>query len=207
MATLIIFLRHGATELNERGLMQGDSPVPLSELGREQIRRAARALSPYHPVKVYHSPAVRAHESAQLVASELNVPTDESSLLREQGLGEWEGKRWKEVAAADPDIEQRRDNEGWWFCPPGGEPRLRVRHRMLNYCSRMEAEHPNETVVAVTHAGALYFFLLVVLGLEPLGRQPIRTDNGGFSVIQVEEGKLTCISLNESAHLRDLHKD
>jgi len=131
----------------------------------------------------------------------------ESSLLREQGLGEWEGKSWKEVAAADPEIEQRRDTEGWWFCPPGGEPRLRVRHRMLNFCSQMEAKHANETLVAVTHAGALCFFLLAVLELDAVGRRPLRTDNGGFSVIQVKQEKLTCISLNESAHLQDLHKD
>jgi len=207
MATRIIYLRHGATEMNERGVMQGDSAVPLSELGREQIRRAALAIAPYYPSRIYHSPAARARESAELVGTELGIQMEVSSLLREQGLGEWEGRSWKGVAAADPEIERRRDNDGWWFCPPGGEPRLRVRHRMLNFCSQVEAKHPNETVVAVTHAGALYFFLLAVLGLEPIGRQPTRTDNGGFSVIEVKEGKLTCISLNESAHLQEFRKD
>jgi len=207
MPTRIIYLRHGATEMNERGLMQGTAPVPLSELGREQVRRAALAVAGYYPISVYHSPAIRARESAEIVAAELNLPLEESSLLREQGLGEWEGKSWKEVAAAHPKLKHRRDTEGWWFCPPGGEPRLRVRHRMLNFCSQMETKHLNQTVVAVTHAGALYFFLLVVLGLEPVARRPIRTSNAGFSVIQVSDGKLTCISLNESAHLQELRKD
>jgi len=207
MPTRIIFLRHGETRKNRLGIMQGDSEERLTELGREQSRRAAQAMAPYHPVKVYTSPAVRAKETAEIVAEKLGIPLEVTSLLREQSLGKWEGKSWEDIEKEDPDIAKKRDAEGWWFCPPGGEPRLRVRHRMFNFCRQMEEKHPNLTVIAVSHAAALYFFFLAVLGLNPIGRQPIRTDNGAFSVIEVNEGKLRYISLNERAHLEDLAKD
>ncbi len=207
MPTRIAFLRHGETEKNKLGLMQGDSPEPLTEIGREQARLAGRAMDSYQPIKLYTSPAVRSQETAQIIADLLGIPFEVSSLLREQSLGRWEGKSWKMIEKEDPETARRRDTEGWWFCPPGGEPRLRVRHRMLNFCKQMEERHQNQTVIAVSHACALYFLLLVVLGLEPIGRQPIRTDNGAFSVIEASEGKLTCLSLNERAHLEDLMKD
>ena len=204
MPTRIIFLRHGETEKNRLGIMQGDSDDPLTELGREQSRRAAIAMAPYHPVKVYTSYAVRARQTAEIVAEELAIPLEVSSLLREQGLGRWEGKTWEDIKKEVPEVVKKRDAEGWWFCPPGGEPRLRVRHRMLNFCLQMEERHANNTVVAVSHAAALYFFFLAVLGLDPIGSQPIRTDNGAFSVIESNNGKLRYLSLNERAHLEDL---
>ncbi len=207
MATRIIFLRHGETQMNRQGLMQGDSPCPLSELGKEQARRSALAIACYHPVKIYTSPAVRAKETAQIVSGTLGIPAEVSSLLREQSLGRWEGRSWEDIKKEDPETANKRDRDGWWFCPPGGEPRLRVRHRMLNFCRQMEEKHPDNTVVAVSHAGALYFFLLVLFGLEPIGTQPIRTDNGAFSVIEAADGNLRYLSINERAHLEDLEKD
>lgn len=207
MATRIIFLRPGETEMNRHKVMQGEADAPLTELGREQSRLAAMAISAYHPVKVYTSPALHAREAAEIVARELSIPLEVTSLLREQGFGKWEGKTCNEIEKDDPETARKRDTEGWWFCPPGGEPRLRVRHRMLNFCKQMEEKHPNNTVVAVTHAHALYFLLLVVLGLEPIGKPPVRTDCGAFSVIEASDGILRYLSLNERAHLEDLAKD
>jgi len=204
MATRVIFVRHGATDLNAQGVIQGTAPAPLNELGRRQAEAAGRALKVYAPAALYSSPHVRALETAEIMGGILKLPVRQSTRLREQGLGEWEGREWSEIKQHDPLIAQRRDQEGWWFCPPGGEPRLRVRHRMLAFIQEMQQNHPECTVVAVTHAGALYFLVHALIDKTPAGRTHIRTHNGGFSVVQADGERVDLLSLNEGAHLQGL---
>jgi len=207
MSTRIIFVRHGVTELNDRGVIQGAAKTPLTELGRRQAVAAARALEVFSPTALYSSPYVRAMQTAEIIGERLGLAVVESTRLREQGLSGWEGRVWQDIAAADPPIAKRRDSEGWWFCPPGGEPRLRVRHRMLAFVGEMTERHNDETVIAVTHAGALYFLVHALLDKIPIGRTHIRTSNCGFSVVEADSERTRLVSLNEIAHLQKLEED
>ena len=207
MSTRIIFVRHGVTELNDRGVIQGAAKTPLTDFGRRQATAAAKALGIFNPIALYSSPYVRAMQTAEIIGEHLKLPVIESTRLREQGLSGWEGQVWKDIAAADPQIALRRDSEGWWFCPPGGEPRLRVRHRMLAFIGEMVERHTEETVVAVTHAGALYFLVHALIDKVPIGRTHIRTVNCGFSVVEADSERTRLVSLNEIAHLQGLEED
>ena len=207
MSTRIIFVRHGVTELNDRGVIQGAAKTPLTDFGRRQAMAAAKALEAFNPIALYSSPYVRAMQTAEIIGEHLKLPVIESTRLREQGLSGWEGQVWKDIAAADPQIALRRDSEGWWFCPPGGEPRLRVRHRMLAFIGEMVERHTEETVVAVTHAGALYFLVHALIDKVPIGRTHIRTVNCGFSVVEADSERTRLVSLNEIAHLQGLEED
>ncbi len=206
MATRIIFVRHGVTELNDRGIIQGVAETPLTELGRRQSAAAAEALKAFQPAALYSSPYVRAMQTAQIIGDRLGLPVIESTRLREQGLRDWEGRAWEDISAADPQIAQRRSSEGWWFCPPGGEPRLRVRHRMLAFIAEAVGKHPESAVVAITHAGALYFLVHALLDKVPLGRARIRISNCGLSVVEADGERTVLVSLNEIAHLQGLER-
>ncbi|MCD6282267.1 histidine phosphatase family protein [bacterium] len=207
MATRIIFVRHGVTELNNLGVIQGAAKTPLTDFGRRQADSAAKALKAFKPVALYSSPYVRAMQTAEIIGKHLELPVIESTRLREQGLGEWEGRAWKDISAADPQIAQRRSSEGWWFCPPGGEPRLRVRHRMLAFVSEMAERHTDATVVAVTHAGSMYFLVHALIEKVPMGRTHIHFFNCGFSAVKADSERMSLISLNEIAHLQGLEED
>ncbi len=207
MSTRIIFVRHGVTELNDLGVIQGVAETPLTDLGCRQADAAGEALKAYHPVALYSSPYVRAMQTAEIIGKHLGLPVIETTRLREQGLSGWEGQAWKDIAAADPQIAQRRNSEGWWFCPPGGEPRLRVRHRMLAFISEMMERHEDATAIAVTHAGSLYFLVHALIDKVPIGRTHIRTFNGGFSVVEADGERMNLVSLNETAHLQGLRED
>jgi len=207
MSTRIIFVRHGVTELNDLGVIQGVADTPLTDLGRRQAAAVGATLKVFKSVALYSSPYVRAVQTAEIIGEHLGLPVVKSTRLREQGLSDWEGRTWKDIAAADPEIAQRRNNEGWWFCPPGGEPRLRVRHRMLAFVSEMEEQHKDATVVAVTHAGALYFLVHALIDKVPIGRTHIRTFNCGFSVVEADDERMRLTSLNEIAHLQGLRED
>jgi len=207
MSTRIIFVRHGVTELNDLGVIQGVAETPLTDFGRSQAAAAAKALKVFNPMALYSSPYVRAMQTAEIIGQQLELSVIETTRLREQGLSRWEGQVWKDIAAADPQIAQRRNSEGWWFCPPGGEPRLRVRHRMLAFISEMAERHKDATVVAVTHAGALYFLVHALIDKVPIGRTHIRTFNCGFSVVEADGERVSLVSLNEMAHLQGLRED
>jgi broad specificity phosphatase PhoE len=207
MATRIIFVRHGMTRENELRIMQGAQPTELTPQGRIQAAAAAQALKAYEPVALYSSNYVRACQTADIISEVMGLPVQENTRLREQGLGEWEGKSWPEIAAADPTITERRHSEGWWFCPPGGEPRLRVRHRMLAFIDEARKAHADNVVVAVTHGGALYFLAHALLDRVPLGRAVLQTHNGSFTVVDADDERTMLISLNCIQHLQGLPEE
>ena len=204
--TRVIFVRHGQTLENELKVIQGSIPTKLTVLGRAQALAAAKALKIYSPLALYSSHYVRAMETAGIISEELGFDVRENTRLREQGLGEWEGKVWADIAAANPTITERRRSEGWWFCPPGGEPRLRVRHRMLAFIDEMRQAHPDETVAAVTHGGALYFLAHALIDRVPMGVAVMEFRNGGFTIVEASEERVMLVTLNEIQHLQRMQE-
>ncbi len=142
-ATLVL-LRHGETTAIAEGRFQGQSAVPLSELGRRQAARAAARLaaphaSPALPVptgsarEIVHSPLVRTTETAEAVASALGgaVPLRPDEGLREIGQGEWEGRLGTEIAERWGAVLS-----AWRLRPteahaPGGESLADVQARLI----------------------------------------------------------------------------
>ncbi len=204
--TRVIFVRHGQTLENELKVIQGSMPTKLTALGRAQALAAAKALHAYAPTALYSSHYVRAMETAAIIGKELRFEVRENTRLREQAFGEWEGKVWADIAAADPTITERRRTEGWWFCPPGGEPRLRVRHRMLAFIDEMRQTHPGDTVAAVTHGGALYFMSHELIDRVPTGQAVLEFRNGGFTIVEASDERVMLVTLNETQHLQRLQE-
>ena len=92
----IYLLRHGETDWNREGRIQGHTDIPLNENGRAQIARTAAGLADVcHGVDaVICSPLSRARESARIAAEKLNYPTERiivEPLLIERSFGEAEG--------------------------------------------------------------------------------------------------------------------
>jgi broad specificity phosphatase PhoE len=86
---VILWVRHGQSTWNAMDRMQGQelSP-PLTELGREQAASAAEALVDRNVVRILSSPAVRARQTADLIADRLGLEVVEEPLLLEKGLDE-----------------------------------------------------------------------------------------------------------------------
>jgi broad specificity phosphatase PhoE len=86
---VIVWLRHGQSTWNAAGRFQGHTPhPPLTELGREQATRAAVEATALDIGHVVSSPAVRARQTAVIVADRLGLPVHLDPRLVEQGLGE-----------------------------------------------------------------------------------------------------------------------
>jgi broad specificity phosphatase PhoE len=94
----LILIRHGATEWNLAGRYQGQTDVPLGELGRAQAESVARRLRDEPITAVFCSDLSRARETAQIILSGRSVPITPTRDLREMSWGAWEGLKGSEAA-------------------------------------------------------------------------------------------------------------
>ncbi|WP_454649854.1 histidine phosphatase family protein [Bradyrhizobium liaoningense] len=170
----IYFLRHGETEWNALGRLQGTRDVPLNARGRAQAVQAAsiladlfrregrdRAALPY-----VSSPLGRARQTMELAREKLELPASDYSLddrLREIGYGVWEGLTLAESEASDPDVYARRLADKWTVAPAGGETYAAVQLRMLDWYESLLVD-----TVAVAHGGTCRA-LMVALDIETPG--------------------------------------
>jgi len=167
----IYYIRHGETEWNALGRLQGVQDIPLNERGRTQSVHAGQILADLFrrdgsiasSIGFVASPLGRARQTMDLVRGVLKLPLSGYAIddrLREIGYGEWEGSTLAEMQVQDPDLFARRQAEKWTVAPPGGETYVAVQARVADWCRGLLAD-----TVAAAHGGTLRA-LMVALGLE-----------------------------------------
>ena len=167
----IYYVRHGETDWNRAGRLQGALDIPLNALGRWQAAQAGCILGELIAAKgagkeslaFVASPLGRARATMELVREELDMPPADYCLddrLREIGYGTWEGRTLVESEAADPEVFARRQLSKWTVSAPGGETYLSVQLRMRDWYDSVHLD-----TVAVAHGGTARA-LMVSLGLE-----------------------------------------
>jgi broad specificity phosphatase PhoE len=184
----IYYIRHGQTQWNEQGRLQGALDSPLNQLGRGQSLHAGQILADLlardgrsaSSIGFVASPLGRARQTMELVRGVLNLPASGYAIddrLRELGYGSWEGSTLAEAQAKDPDLFERRQIEKWTFSPPGGETYVSVQARMTAWYKDVKAD-----TVAVAHGGTARA-LMVALGLEtPESAAELMTEQGAVYV-------------------------
>jgi probable phosphoglycerate mutase len=114
--------RHGETDANAEGRVQGSIDEPLNERGREQSRALAREAARLGLNALYTSHLSRARETAEIVGAEIALTPIVDERFAESWRGEWEGRLIADIRAEDPDAWERSlaiDPAGFRF--PGGE--------------------------------------------------------------------------------------
>jgi len=188
----ILLLRHGESEGNAAGRMQGRRDYPLSALGRDQAARAARFIenSGLRLDATYVSPLKRALETADIVAASGACPApviDED--LPEIGAGSLEGMDEAEICAAHPTFMHRPLSETGDFAAYGGEGYDAVQARLRRLLDRLEARHraAEERVLLVGHGG-FHYQLAKTLLCEPVPRVCIlKFGNCTVSLLRLRE--------------------
>jgi broad specificity phosphatase PhoE len=160
----ILIARHGQTEWNALGKLQGISDIPLNELGREQATALAAKLAGEAIATIWTSDLSRARQTAEIVATSrgLAAPVIERD-LRERGVGVFEGLTRDDCATHHPEAWQRW--QAATHAPPGGEERPDAVERMRRVLTKIAAATSTDApVLAVTHGGLMRLWLLDVLG-------------------------------------------
>ena len=105
--TRILAIRHGETDWNVAGRIQGQLDIPLNATGRWQVTRLALAVAEEGIAAVYSSDLLRAFETAQAVSRGCGQPIVTDVGLRERGFGIYEGLSYAEINERWPDDAER----------------------------------------------------------------------------------------------------
>jgi probable phosphoglycerate mutase len=173
-ARLMFLFRHGETDWNREGRLQGHTDVPLNARGLAQAEALAEKLRPHRLDGVVSSDLLRAATTGRIVAEALGVPLILDPLLRETTVGAAEGLLWAEAKARFGEELTER-----WFTDddaafPGGETGGETRARALAALGRVAAGQPWRRIGVSTH-GAL--IRQVMKHALPPGSPPAATRN------------------------------
>ncbi|HKI92794.1 MAG TPA: histidine phosphatase family protein [Gaiellaceae bacterium] len=147
--TTLLLVRHGETDWNAEGRLQGHTDRPLNDYGRRQAAALAEQLADEEIAAIYASDLARARETAEIVSGRIGLPVALDPDLREKNWGSWEG-----LTAAE---RERVEHVG--------ETTKEHRERTLRAVHRIAEQHPGECVVVVTHGGSLRRVQAAVLGV------------------------------------------
>lgn len=154
-ATRILAIRHGETAWNVDTRIQGQLDIPLNDTGRWQAQRVAAAIAHEGLHAVYSSDLLRAHETAQAVASAASLPITSDTGLRERAFGTFQGLTFAEIDARWPDQAQRWRQRDPAFGAEGGETLRAFYDRVVATATRLAAAHPGQTIALVAHGGVM----------------------------------------------------
>ena len=197
----LILVRHGETETNRLGKIQGVSQAPLNERGLEQAAAAARALESETPFSLYSSPLRRAAQTAEAVTRQTGVSAVRDDGLIEMDVGKFEGLTGRQLRERFPDVMQAWDQDAVSTVMPGGESLETVRDRAWKTVMRLADRHGAETVVAVTHNFTIQMILCIALGMPPNNFRRLRVDLGSITRLDVSRERIVQLSVNETWHL------
>jgi broad specificity phosphatase PhoE len=145
----IAFLRHGPTEWNALGRIQGHTDIPLSAAGEAKMA-ALRLPDSITPSRVFVSPLMRARQTARL----LGLPDDRTDArLMEQHWGQWEGLSRAEILARHGEDAFARAGSARAFRPLGGESTAELHDRVAHFLRDVAGGDGDAVVVA--HLGVL----------------------------------------------------
>jgi probable phosphoglycerate mutase len=137
--TELLLVRHGETDWNAEGRLQGHTDRPLNELGRRQAKELADRLAGEGADAIYTSDLARARATAEIIGDRLGLPVVVDADLREKNWGTWEGLTGDERVLVEFE----------------GESTEAHGDRVVAAVRRIAARHPGRRVVVVTHGGSL----------------------------------------------------
>ena len=172
----LYIIRHGQTDWNVQGRIQGRQDIPLNAAGRSQAGMLALGMKERPVSAVYSSPQLRAMETARALAEDQGVEVISVPELVEIGYGNWEGRTAQDILT-----RERKLYEEWW--------------------QRIKREMRGDTAV-VAHGGTLAHFIVHLLE----GRQDaeeIVVGNASITTMEYDPaaGQCSLLELNDCSHL------
>lgn len=143
----LYFVRHGQTDWNVRGKLQGKSDIELNETGRLQAAETREKLKHVTMDAIYCSPLMRARETAEIINALWKLPIQRDARLMERSFGSMEGALRKDVPFDDL----------WAFSSAsmfeGGEDTAHFYERVENFLKEILPLAEEQEILIVAHGG------------------------------------------------------
>ena len=154
--TTLYFVRHGQTDWNVQGKLQGHADIPLNNAGRAEAAGLSERISEIDFDICFSSDLQRAIETAQILTATRPLTIKSVSALRERNFGLWEGRLFSELLEYEkggqpfPDIEN--DEE--------------IQRRISPLLDEIVSNYPGATILVVTHGGVIRSLLAHLLNID-----------------------------------------
>ena len=183
------FIRHGQTDWNLEGRLQGSRDIPLNDTGRAQAHEAAQGLKGAGWSVIVSSPKLRARETAEIIAAELGLTLGPAyDELVERDYGVLEGTSAAEAEAAHPNRDY-----------PGAETIESTVERGRAALARIADDYPDDEVIIVCHGTIIRYTLASLAGHivdRPLNGSvsTFRLDGEAWEVLTVNGAPLVAVA-------------
>lgn len=185
--TQICLIRHGQTDWNKAGRLQGQTDIPLNEAGRKQARECRDHLSGDDWDVMITTSLNRARETGEIINEKMNLPIEIMDEFMERGFGEGEGLTRE---------ERRASYEGFDF--PGMESEEDLNDRIMAGLSTILQCYPGKRILLVSHGGVI----AAILRLFHLdAQQEVKLFNGCINHLHYLEDSWQVRGYNVIDHL------
>jgi len=196
----LLLIRHGESEFNRDGRIQGFTDCDLSDLGKEQAEKLKGRLDLEHIDVAFCSTATRAADTARISLGH-RFELDARPNLREIHLGVWEGR-----VAAELKEEMPVETKMWFHEPSkvrieGAETLGEFRGRVTAEIDGIREEHGDKGIAVVAHGGVICTYLTSLLGLKLDDMWRFKIRNGSITRIIFPMKKPRIEVLNDISHL------
>ncbi|KAI0822745.1 histidine phosphatase superfamily [Trametes gibbosa] len=205
----VYIVRHGETDHNRQGIVQGHLDTPLNAAGVQQARLAARALADTPLAAAHASNLVRASKTAEIILElHPDVKLEASEALRERFMGDWQGGSMHDRGAPPPNLEPLADLAAraakWWNETVGRLVQRKAVELAAGQCGTAEFEPAH--VLVVSHGGLIGTLVTNLVGSRRVraaeGVVVGRCFNASISVVELDEdGRGMLVSYADTTHL------
>ena len=187
--TRLVFLRHGQTEWNLLGKLQGQADIDLDEVGEQQAVEAARFFQQWSFAACYTSDLKRALRTAQIVATPHGIDAVPDARLREINVGTWSGLTAAEASAELPRLAELYNRGIDFRRSPAGETQAEMVRRALPAMHEIMGQHEGQQILIVTHGLLLASIVAALVGGRDDASMLGIPDNTCYSTVTVRGGK------------------
>src|SRR5712691_3823802 len=198
---LMYIVRHGATDWNQSGRIQGHIDIPLNETGQAQARMVSRRLAAFGATALFSSDLLRAYETAQIIGQATGLRVLQKSELREINFGVWQGLSSLQIRERDPEVYAARRANPYDVAPAGAETWRQFYDRAVQAIQEMLAMTEAPRLIVVTHGGVCTVVGLRALGFDCTGKRTFESHNCGIHTIAVHGETWRVVALNDVTHL------
>jgi len=200
--TKLLIARHGETEYNSRGLLQGRGiDAPLNEKGRRQAELLAGYLNSFHADMIFTSSMKRSIETAKPFLKNNDISHYSDSNLDEMNFGKLEGKKINEIKNQLDEIHDRWAGGDIDYKIDGGESPDEVLKRASGYLLPVIRKNINKTMVLILHGRLIRILLSSWLGMGLSRMHEIEHENGAVNYLKFKDGNFETVYLNKTSHL------
>lgn len=188
----VYIIRHGQSASNKSGVRNGQTDVPLTEVGYKEAEAAGKKLQGIKFDKVFSSDLIRAVETGRTALP--GCEPVKYKEIREIDVGKLAGHTSSECRLIFENYDE--NNKEHNYVPYGGENADMILSRVTSFMHMLETLQDCENIAVFTHHGAIYYMLRFIMN-QPVNRNIFAIDNCSISIFEYKDNFWKILKLNQ----------